>query len=110
MQAERKRLADKSQYEGEAEAQTIRADAERKAAVVLADAGAQATAIRGKGEAEAAKSLTVFQKNPELANFIFGLGALEDSLKEKSTLIFDQNTPPFNLFNGVSTNLFTPVR
>src|SRR5579859_7706707 len=42
MQAERKRLADKSQFEGEAEAQTIRADAERKAAVVLADAGAQA--------------------------------------------------------------------
>jgi modulator of FtsH protease HflC len=110
MQAERKRLADKSQYEGEAEAQTIRAEAERKAAVVLADAGAQATAIRGKGEAEAAKSLTVFQKNPELANFIFGLGALEDSLKDKSTLIFDQNTPPFNLFNGVSTNLFNPVR
>src|SRR5258708_1457372 len=61
MQAERKRLADKSQYEGEAEAQTIRAEAERKAAVVLAGAGAQATAIRGKGEAEAAKSLTVFQ-------------------------------------------------
>ena len=110
MQAERKRLADKSQFEGEAEAQTIRADADRKAAVVLADAGAQATAIRGKGEAEAAKSLTVFQKNPELANFIFGLGALEDSLKDRSTLIFDQNTPPFNLFNGVSTNLFNSAR
>ena len=106
MQAERKRLADKSQFEGEAEAQTIRADADRKAAVVLADAGAQATAIRGKGEAEAAKSLTVFQQNPELANFIFGLSALEDSLKDQSTLIFDQNTPPFDLFNGVSTNLF----
>jgi membrane protease subunit HflC len=110
MQAERKRLADKSQYEGEAEAQTIRAEAERKAAVVLADAGAQATAIRGKGEAEAAQSLTVFQKNPELANFMFGLTALEDSLKEKSTLIFDQHTPPFNLFSGVSTNLFNNVR
>jgi modulator of FtsH protease HflC len=110
MQAERKRLADKSQFEGEAEAQTIRAEAERKAAVVLADAGAQATAIRGKGEAEAAKSLSEFQKNPELANFIFGLNALEDSLKDKSTLIFDQHTPPFNLFNGVSTNLFNSAR
>ena len=110
MQAERKRLADKSQYEGEAEAQTIRAEAERKAAVVLADAGAQATAIRGKGEAEAAKSLTAFQKNPELANLIFSLNALEDSLKEKSTLIFDQHTPPFNLFGGVSTNLFKSNR
>jgi membrane protease subunit HflC len=110
MQAERKRLADKSQFEGEAEAQTIRADAERKAAVQLADAGAQATAIRGKGEAEAAKSLSVFQQNPELANFIFRLSALEDSLKEKSTLIFDQHTPPFDLFSGVSTNLFNHVK
>lgn len=105
MQAERKRLADQSQYEGEAEAQTIRAEAERKAAVVLADAGAQATAIRGKGEAEAAKSLAVFQQNPELANFIFRLNALENSLKDRSTLIFDQHTPPFDLFSGVSTNL-----
>jgi modulator of FtsH protease HflC len=110
MQAERKRLADKSQFEGEAEAQTIRAEAERKAAIVLADAGAQATAIRGKGEAEAAKSLSVFQQNPELANFIFRLSALEDSLKDKSTLIFDQHTPPFDLFSGVSTNLFRTTR
>lgn len=110
MQAERKRLADKSQFEGEAEAQTIRAEADRKAAVVLADAGAQATAIRGKGEAEAAKSLAVFQANPELANFIFSLTALEDALKDKSTLILDQRTPPFDLFNGVSTNLFKSIR
>jgi membrane protease subunit HflC len=110
MQAERKRLADKSQFEGEAEAQTIRAEADRKAAVVLADAGAQATAIRGKGEAEAAKSLSVFQANPELANFIFSLNALEDALKDKSTLILDQRTPPFDLFNGVSTNLLKSVR
>jgi membrane protease subunit HflC len=110
MQAERKRLADKSQYEGEAEAQTIRADADRKAAVVLADAAAKATEIRGKGEAEAAKSLAVFQQNPELANFIFRLNALEDALKEKSTLILDQHTPPFDLFYGVSTNLLKSAR
>ena len=106
MQAERKRLADTSQFEGEAEAQSIRSGADRKAAMVLADASAQATAIRGKGEAEAAKSLAVFQQNPELANFIFRLSALEDSLKDRSTLIFDQHTPPFDLFSGVSTNLF----
>lgn len=106
MQAERKRLAEISQSEGAAESQTIHSEADRKAAVVLADAAGQATEIRGKGEADAAKFLAVFQKNPELANFIFRLNALEDSLKERSTLIFDQHTPPFDLFNGVSTNLF----
>ena len=98
-------LADRFQYEGEAEAQRIRSDAERKAAELLANAEAQATQIKGMGEAEAAKSLAVFQQNPELASFIFRLNALEDSLKERSTLIFDQHTPPFDLFRGVSTNL-----
>jgi membrane protease subunit HflC len=105
MTKERQVLASKSQYEGEAEAARIRSDADRKAAELLYVADGQATEIRGKGEAEAAKSLAVFQKNPELANFIFRLTALEGSLKERSTLILDQRTPPFDLFQGVSTNL-----
>jgi membrane protease subunit HflC len=105
MQAERKKLADKSQYEGEAEAQIIKSTAERKASETLAGAQAQATEIRGRGYAEAAKSLTAFQQDPELANFFFRLDALENSLKEHSILVFDQHTPPFDLFNGVSTNL-----
>ncbi len=107
MTKERQVLASKSQYEGESEAQKIRSEADRKAAEMLATAAGQATEIRGRAEAEAAKSLTVFQKNPELANFIFRLTALEGSLKERSTLIIDQHTPPFDLFRGVSTNLLT---
>lgn len=105
MTSERKVLADRYQYEGEAEAQRIRSDAERKAAELVANAEAQATQIKGKGEAEAAKSLAIFQQNPGLASFIFRLNALEGSLKERSTLIFDQHTPPFDLFLGSSTNL-----
>jgi modulator of FtsH protease HflC len=107
MTSERKVLADRFQYEGEAEAQRIRSDAERKAAELLANAEAQATQIKGKGEAEAAKSLAVFQQNPGLASFIFRLNALEGSLKERSVLIFDQNTPPYDLFRGASTNLLS---
>jgi membrane protease subunit HflC len=104
MTSERKVLADQLQYEGEADAQKIRSDAERKAQEMLASAQGQATGIRGQGEAEAAKSLAVFQQNPTLASFLFRLNALEGSLKERSTLIFDQNTPPFDLFRGGSTN------
>ena len=63
-----------------------------------------ATEIKSIGEADAAKLLPVFQRNPELAVFLFRLSALEDALKERSTLIFDQHTPPFDLFRGVSTN------
>jgi membrane protease subunit HflC len=105
MTSERKVLADRFQSEGDAEAQRIRSDAETKAAKLLANAESQATRIKGIGEAEAAKSLAVFQQNPELASFIFRLNALESSLKERSVLIFDQQTPPFDLFRGVSTNL-----
>jgi membrane protease subunit HflC len=100
MQAERKVLAEDYQAQGEARATTIRSEADRHAAEVLAAAEAQATEIRGKGEAEAAKSLTVFNLNPELASFIFRLSALDSALKDRSTLIFDQRTPPFDLFYG----------
>lgn len=105
MTSERQVLASRSQYEGEAEAEKIRSAADRKAAELLASADAQATEIRGKGEAEAAKSLLVFKQNPELASFIFRLNAMEGSLKDRSVLIFDQQTPPFDLFLGTSTNL-----
>ena len=106
MQSERKVLADTLQYQGERDAQEIRSGADRKANEILATAEAQAIEIRGKGEAEATKSLEVFQKNPELAQFSFRLTALENSLKERSTLIFDQKTPPFDLFSvqNISTN------
>ena len=105
MTSERKVLADRLQYEGEAEAQKIKSDAERKAAEMIANAEGEATKIKGIAEAQAAKSLSAFQQNPELANFLFRLTALENSLKERSILVFDQHTPPFDLFLGASTNL-----
>ena len=110
MQAERKVLADKSQFDGEKEAQIIRSDAERRAADMISQAESQAIEIRAKGEAVAAESLASFKKNPELANFIFSLNALETSLKDHSILIFDQHTPPFDILRGVSTNLLAPGR
>jgi membrane protease subunit HflC len=108
MTSERQVLVSQSQYAGEAEAQKIRSDAERKAAEMLANADAEATRIRGLGEAAAAEALPVFQQNPELANFLLRLNAMEQSLRDRATLIFDQRTPPFDLFQGVSTNLTHP--
>jgi membrane protease subunit HflC len=109
MQSERQVLISRTQNEGEAEAITIRSDAERKAAEMLANAEGQATRIRGEGEAEAAKSFKVFQQNPELANFLQSLTALELSLKDRATLVFDQNMPPFDLFKGGFTNLLRNI-
>ncbi len=105
MQSERQVLISRARNEGEAEAQKIRANADRQATETIADAEAQATRIRGEGEAEAAKTLPVFQENPELANFLLRVTALQQSLNQKATLIFDQRTPPFDLFNSLPTNV-----
>jgi membrane protease subunit HflC len=105
MQSERKVLAEKSQSEGEAEAQKIHSEADRRASELLSGAEGQAVQIKAKGEAEAAKSLAVFQQNPALANFIFRLDALEDSCKDRTILVLDAHTPPFDLMRGGWTNL-----
>jgi modulator of FtsH protease HflC len=105
MQEERQRLVKKFNAEGDKEAETIRAEANRKREEILAQADARATEIRGQADAEAAKHLAVFEQNPELAVFIFQLKALEASLRERSTLILDQNTPPFNMLQNQSGEL-----
>jgi membrane protease subunit HflC len=104
MTSERQVLIQQLQQEGDTRASIIRSDAERRAAETMAVARGKATEIRGKGEEEAVKALSVFQQNPDLANFLFRLTALEEALKERSTLIFDQQTPPFDVFRGFSTN------
>ncbi|HVU07614.1 MAG TPA: protease modulator HflC [Verrucomicrobiae bacterium] len=104
MTSERQILISRSQYEGEAEAQKIRAAADRQAAETIANAQADATRIRGEGEAEAAKTLPVFQQNPQLANYLLRVAALQQSLNQKATLIFDERTPPFDLFQSIPTN------
>ena len=100
MRAERQRLVKQFQSEGEAEAIRIRAEADRSRQEILAKAEGEATVIRGQGEAEAAKSYAVFERNPDLAIFLIQLNALANSLKERSTLVLDPQTPPFNLLKG----------
>jgi modulator of FtsH protease HflC len=104
MTSERNVLISRAQNEGEAQARIIRSDADLRASKILSAAQGEALRIQGQGEAEASKYLNAFQQNPQLASFLFRLDALQDSMKEKSTLIFDQNTEPFTLFQGALTN------
>jgi len=98
MTEERNKLVSAVEQEGVSQANIIRSDANLKAAKTLSAAQGVALSIQGQGQAAAAKYLGVFEQNPELASFLFRLNALEDSLKDKSTLIFDQQTAPFTLF------------
>ncbi len=108
MKNERQKLISRTENEGKAEAQKIQSAADRQAAETIANADAAATRIRGEGEAAAAKVLPVFQQNPALANYLLRIDALKQSLNQKATLIFDERTPPFDLFLNFPTN--TPSR
>jgi membrane protease subunit HflC len=104
MTSERQVLISKTQYDGEAKASNIRSEADRKSAEMVYDAEAAATKIRGEAQAQAAEYFAVFEKNPGLANFLLELNALDLSLKDRATLIFDQHTQPFDLLQGAVTN------
>ncbi len=109
MRSERQVQVSRIENEGKEQAEEIRSTAERESAKTIAEAEAKATRIRGEGEAEAAKSFAAFQKNPELANFILKLNALEMMLKEKTTLILDQNTSPLDLLQKGSLDVAKPA-
>jgi membrane protease subunit HflC len=97
MQSERQRVVDALKAQGDAEATKIRSTADRERDEILARARGEATTIRGQAEAEAAKSYDTLKQDPELAIFLIKLQALEQTLREKATLIVDPRTPPFDL-------------
>ncbi len=104
MKAERKGVVDKLQAEGESESKRIRTAAETESAKALATAEAKVIELRGAAEAEASKSYRTLELNPDLAIFLQKLGTLESSLKERSTLILDERTPPFDLLSPAVKN------
>lgn len=97
MQAERDREVQRIKAEGEAVAMQIRSNADRERDKILAKATSKAIEIRGEADAQAAEWFKVFEQNAELAMFLLNVRTLEETLKEKSTLIFDERTSPFDL-------------
>jgi membrane protease subunit HflC len=104
MTAERQSEIDTLKSSGERQASDIKSAAELERNMILAKAAAEATAIRGQADGAAAKSYAVFEKNPELAMFLRDLRALEEVAKERTTLILDEHTRPFNLLTRPATN------
>jgi len=104
MSNERQVLISKLQSDGEAQATIIKSGADRQASETVNNAVANATRIRGEGEAEAALTLPTFERNPQLANFLLRVDALKESLNQRSTLILDERTAPFDLFRSLPAN------
>jgi modulator of FtsH protease HflC len=104
MIAERQKEIDRLKSIGDSQASMIKNNADLERNNMLADADAQATTIRGQAQGQAAKYLEVFEKNPDLAIFLRDLQALEQVTKERTTLIMDARTRPFNLLVAPVTN------
>ncbi len=100
MRAERTELADRYRSEGEGEAIKIRAQADGERDKLLAQAEADAKRIRAEGDAAAAEYYQVFEKNPDLAIFLRKLEVLEETLKEKATVVLSTDTEPFDILKS----------
>jgi membrane protease subunit HflC len=97
MRAERNRRTETTIAQGNAEAIKIKTDADSKKTELLAAAEARATAIRGRGDAEAAKYYKMLEEDTELAIFLRDIEALKKILAERSTIVFSSKTEPFRL-------------
>jgi membrane protease subunit HflC len=101
MKAERNRKTEATIAEGNAEATKIRTDADSKKTELLAAAEARAKAIRGEGDAEAAKYYKMLEEDPEFAMFLRKIETLKKALEQRSTLVFSADSEPFTLLKQV---------
>ena len=84
MEAERKRVANELRSEGAAEAEKIRADADRQREVIVAEAYREAQQIKGNGDAKAAAIYAeAFRKDPEFFAFYRSQEAYRQSFQQE---------------------------
>ena len=102
MESERKAIASERRSEGAAEAEKIRANADRQRVGLLAQAYKEAQDIKGVGDAKAASAYAdAFGEDPEFAEFYRSLKAYRESFKSGSDLIItDPNSDFFQFFKS----------
>jgi membrane protease subunit HflC len=88
MDSERKRVASQLRSTGAAEAEAIRADADKQREVILADAYRDAQKMKGEGDAKASVIYAqAFSQNPEFYSFYRSMEAYKASFRSKSDLL-----------------------
>ena len=95
MRAERMRRTQATISEGDAEAKKIRTDANYKRDVLLTAAEARAKAIRGQGDAEAAKHYKMLEADPELAMLLRSFDAFKRIIDANTTIVIPADIEPF---------------
>jgi membrane protease subunit HflC len=88
MQAERKQVANELRSTGAAEAEKIKADADKQKDVIVAEAYRDAQRVKGEGDAKAsAVYAAAYGKNPEFYAFYRSMQAYRESFKSKSDVM-----------------------
>jgi len=103
MEAERKRVANELRSEGSAEAEKIRADADRQREIIVADAYRDAQKIKGEGDAKASAIYAgAFGQSPEFYAFYRSLEAYRGSFKNKGdVMVVEPNSDFFKYMKSL---------
>lgn len=103
MEAERKRVANELRSEGSAEAEKIRADADKQREVIVAEAYREAQKMKGEGDAKATATYAqAFNQNPEFYAFYRSLEAYRHSFGSKSdVIVVEPNSDFFRYMKNV---------
>ncbi len=112
MEAERQRVANELRSTGYAEAEKIRAEADKQREIVISQAYSKAQTVKGQGDAEAsaiyAKS---FGQNPAFAEFYRSLEAYRASFNSKSdVLVLDPSSQFFQYFRNPGGGKASPAK
>ncbi|MFZ5556385.1 MAG: protease modulator HflC [Pseudomonadota bacterium] len=104
MEAERKRVANELRATGAAEAERIRADADRQREVIVAEAFRDAQGVRGEGDAKATAIYAgAFEKDAEFFAFYRRMEAYRQTMKNKSdVLLLEPDSEFFRYFRTPS--------
>ncbi|MBD1580758.1 protease modulator HflC [Pseudoalteromonas sp. S16_S37] len=102
MRAERTAVAKEHRSEGQEKAETIRAEVDRRVTVMLADAERNARAVRGEGDATAAKVYAdVYNKDPEFYSFVRSLEAYKRTFQNKGdVMVLSPDSEFFDYMKG----------
>lgn len=97
METERKRVANELRSMGAAEAEKIKADADRQREIIIAEAYRDAQRLKGEGDAKATAIYAgAFGQNPEFYAFYRSLDAYRASFRSKSdVLVIEPNAEFF---------------
>ncbi len=102
MRSERKRTAQDFRSRGEEEAEKLKAAADRKSTVILANAYKKAQTIRGEGDAKAAEIYAnAYKQSPEFYSFYRSINAYTKSLGKKGdVMVLEPNSEFFEFFKS----------